>query len=365
MPDMISCLAHGELVHLMQKHCAPNEYFLQNTFFPRVNIRRPMTDMLNLLEFGDQFTGPAQFNSQCLKANVIATGEAVDLKAFKLPYIHEKQPIAACNLDSYMVNFNTGDVITDPEQKYQLAQAWFGKLSVERVKIALEIMAAEIISKGKATLRGSNIPEIEIDFGRDPANDIVLDADALWCNPNSTPLQDLENWAVLGNCGGMAPTDVYFTPAAWKEFIKHQDVQDAIKVSRATANNAMPLVTNISGAPVRPSNGAISKGFIGDYQLFVLPNSLVIKKPDGSKGRVDLFEDGDVFMIDATRFYGMPVWGAIRDAMQRVMQGNPNIYYWSKICDDPKGVEQHYEAKPLLIPGDVNAVIKAKVTGCS
>lgn len=146
-------------------------------------------------------------------------------------------------------------------QRKQLARANALNDQEQSIIYTEEWMASQAIINGSVVVEGEDYPAQNVDFGRNPANNITLAGAARWDTVDPAtydPTDDIEEWAELSTAVvGM----IIFDQSAWSKFRKFKAVQDAIK--RDSGSKSSIEITPQLAKTVQ------FKGNFGDYELYV------------------------------------------------------------------------------------------------
>ncbi|MCG6115098.1 MAG: major capsid protein [Mesorhizobium sp.] len=232
-------------------------------------------------------------------------------------------------------------------------------LAVQRRQIEArwEWMAARATIDGKVVVTGEDYPEVEVDFGRDADNDIIVSgAGNLWSNEDADIGSMLEDWSdQLLEMTGFAGTDVVMAPEIWKHFRKNKVV-----LRDAELRRGIQAVPNLQ--PRVADQNARFVGQWGEFSLYVYAGRF--KDQDGTVSRAlaatDIIMTAAPSEIDGTGgVEGIRAFGAIQDKKARLWPLDIFPKTWEE--EDPSGEQLMSQSAPLMIPGRPNAVIKAKV----
>ncbi|AYM13073.1 major capsid protein [Agrobacterium tumefaciens] len=220
-----------------------------------------------------------------------------------------------------------------------------------------EWMAAKAVIDGKVTVAGEDYPSVEVDFGRDPNNSIIVaGAGNIWSNPDADISGMAEDWSSqLLEATGYAGTDIVMAPEIWKLFRKNKAVLRDAELRRGIAN-----VPDLQ--PQVAQQNARFVGQWGEFSLYVYAGRF--KDQDGTVSRAlaatDIIMTAAPSDVDGTGgVEGIRAFGAIQDKKAGLQPIDIFPKTWEE--EDPSGEQIMSQSAPLMIPGRPNAVIKAKV----
>lgn len=349
------------------------DWFFQNTFFSN-------NGTLDILKAQTTHQDVAQHGSFCVTANefgVEEPGRRID--TIKLPDIHESHKLAPCDVMDIEIT-KGGQLLNTYPQKWQYAQTRQAMEEMHRLKMLAELQAAEILAHGQVTIEGKSIPTQRIDFDRNQSLNVVCPTDMQWCQADSKPFQQIQKLSRMTiACTGRPAKDWLLTPAAWEALLHHQDFQDMLDRQRQSmcvdCSNEGPMgailpegMQTATGMPgVTAMNGDVQPEFvqflgsIGEYNFFLYDAPFYQR--DNATGEftdTPLIADGDIIGIDRQGFQGTKAFGAI-PLLNGQTWNDPTFYFYSHECKNPLALETVYMSRKMLIPGNVNAFVRATV----
>ena len=213
----------------------------------------------------------------------------------------------------------------------------------------LEVMAAEVLRTGKATITGDGYESVLVDFGRAAGHTITLGVGSKWGDTNVKPLDNLEDWALtVARASGATVTDVVFTVAAWRKFRENTEAQKAIDLQIGQTANFQIPVASIEGLEF--------KGIIGGKRLWVYTGWYVDPQTDTE---TEIIPDGWVILVAANGLLGTRHYGAIRDE-QAGFQAR-EFFSKSWFVEDPPVRYLMTQSAPLIVPYRPNASMAVQV----
>lgn len=233
-------------------------------------------------------------------------------------------------------------IVTDimQEQKDMIWRRW-------------ELMAAEAIMEGKVTVVGEDYPEVVVDFGRDPSQNITLTGTALWTDSASKPYKDIESWSVqTSRLSGFAIRDWILGGDVWEALIDHPDT--AKLLDRNISNGEHSLK---AGPGNIPDDGAIVelKGTIG-AGIRIWTYADIYEDDNGNP--VEIMDPGVMIGINPTGVQGVRCFGAIMDAKSGYRPQDIFTKHWEN--DDPSVEYVMSQSAPLMVPKNANATMKIR-----
>lgn len=212
-----------------------------------------------------------------------------------------------------------------------------------------EIMAAEALVSGQVTITGEGFPTIVVDFNRDAALTIDLSGGAAeWDDGGISPVDDVEDWSGLVlQKSGAAPTDVVFTPGAWRLFRADTKFEKAVDLRRG-GDAAADFVA-------RTETGLVFLGQMGGRRLWVYYDWYI----DAGGSEVPIIADNTV-ILGSGAVEGRQLHGAIRDEEAGFRASEMFPKSWTQ--PDPSVRFLMSQSAPLVAPFRTNASLSALVT---
>ncbi|MDR2891606.1 MAG: major capsid protein [Deltaproteobacteria bacterium] len=173
------------------------------------------------------------------------TGDTIAAGAVKAPRFRPKRAFMAADRFKQAAGMNPYDPLANTLEK---AIAEDMDLHREELDFAVEIMCQQAMVLGKVTLYdvvdGSTaVPKFVVDYKRPPAHSVVLTGAAMWTDPTSDLLGQVDAWGLMiQEETGYAPTDLLLGKNAWKAFRKHPDVKDSLDNKRIEIGHLAPKV---------------------------------------------------------------------------------------------------------------------------
>jgi len=329
----------------MVRIAQPNTRFLLNAFFAPI------------VEFDDEFITfdvdetkrkLAPFVSPCT-AGRPRRDEGFTTKSFKPPYVKPKSHVKPCRSIKRAPGEAIGGELSS-SQRFDIALADELRDHANEIDARLEWQAAKCLVDGKFTVSGPDVPESEIDYGRDASLSTTADD---WDTPTADIQFDIEQAAGnILNLIGSGATDVVMDTKAWELFRKNNDVKELLDLRNG----------GLDELNIAPEVGARSfyKGLYGSLRLWVY-NDQYVDDNDLSQAFLPAYT---VLVIanGPQGLEGYQAFGAIQDVGNLVPQA---IYtkMWEE--QDPSAMCVLSQCAGIVIPSRMNAVAYIDVTPSS
>jgi hypothetical protein len=320
----------------MVRIAQPNTRFLLNAFFGPI------------VEFDDEFITfdvmntkrkLAPFVSPCT-AGKPRTNEGFTTKSFKPPYVKPKSHVKPCRAIKRAPGEAIGGGLTTDE-RYNRALAEELANHANEIDARLEWMAAKCLVDGKFTVTGEDVPEQEIDYGRDSSLSTSSDQ---WEDPTHDVQSDIEQ--VSGNILnliGAGATDIVMDPKAYELFRKNNDVKELLDLR----NGGLDMLN------IAPEVGARSfyKGLYGSLRLWVY-NDVYVDDDDQAQ---QFIPEYTVLVIanGPQGLEGYQAFGMIQD-VESLQPQDIFTKMWPE--KDPSGMCVLSQSAGIVIPSRMNAV---------
>ena len=226
----------------------------------------------------------------------------------------------------------------------------------------LEVMAAEAVIHGRATISGEGFgygaDAVLVDFGRSGDTKVALSGTSKWNDANITIDQifgQMEDWVeAYRDKHGVVPDFFLFDPEAWK-LLRAKLTDDA---GKKYLDKTMKGYERIS-VDLTPSTagemGLQAKGSFGDIPIFTSqseyqdPDTAVMKK---------VMPDNTVLLINRGHLEGVRHFGAIQsiDENDNMVLNAMEYFSSSWVERNPAQRLIQLESAPLLVPYRPNAV---------
>lgn len=318
--------------------------FLLDLFFPNV-VTSEQEEIKFDVEDGKRRIAPFVHP---LKEGKVVEGMGYKTKTFTPAYIKDKRVFDPTKALKRRAGERIGGSLSNIDRaRANVAIALEDQMAM--LTRRLEVMAAEVLRTGKATITGDGYPSALMDFGREPLHTITLGVGSKWGDTNVKPLDNLEDWALtVARASGATVTDVVFTVAAWRKFRENADAQKAIDLQIGQTANFQIPVASIEGLEF--------KGIIGGKRLWVYTGWYVDPLTDTE---TEIIQDGWVILVAANGLLGTRHFGAIRDE-QAGFQAR-EFFSKSWFVEDPPVRFLMMQSAPLVVPYRPNASMAVKV----
>jgi len=200
-----------------------------------------------------------------------------------------------------------------------------------------EWMAVQAVMDGKVTIEGENYETQEVDFGRDPDNNITLTSAERWSQKgvDYDPTDDIEDWAEKSTA---VVSDLIFSKKGWRLFRKFK----AVKIERDADQKGS--TTELQFGP-QVAKEVQFKGTYGEYRCYVYSG-----KYDDEKGDEISFMPGTTLLLAPQGYDGTRCYGAIQDAKANA-EGVVSVSRHSKnwFTEDPSVENLMTQSAPLMV----------------
>lgn len=318
--------------------------FLLDLFFPSV-VNSEQEEIKFDVEDGKRRIAPFVHP---LKEGKVVEGLGYKTKTFTPAYIKDKRVFDPTKALKRRAGERIGGSLSNIDRaRANVAIALEDQLAM--LTRRLEVMAAEVLRTGKATITGDGYESVLVDFGRAAGHTITLGVGSKWGDTNVKPLDNLEDWALtVARASGATVTDVVFTVAAWRKFRENTEAQKAIDLQIGQTANFQIPVASIEGLEF--------KGIIGGKRLWVYTGWYVDPQTDTE---TEIIPDGWVILVAANGLLGTRHYGAIRDE-QAGFQAR-EFFSKSWFVEDPPVRYLMTQSAPLIVPYRPNASMAVQV----
>jgi hypothetical protein len=326
-----------------------SQNWLLDRFFP--NIVTSDTEFVSIdVDVGKRRMSP--FVSPMVEGKLVEA-RTIQTNTFKPAYIKDKRAPDFRRPVRRQIGERIGGELTGAER--MMANLNFEMADqIDMLNRRLEWMASSVIQSGSVTISGDGFPTTVVNFGRDSSLTVTLSgAVKPWDTGSApTPAGDIEDWSnIILKASGTAPTDIVFSPTAWRYFIKDNSVRDAIVFDTARFRE---LTKNNVQMAAQIKLGAQYKGTWGSFDLWVYNDWYV----DDSNVQQRMMPDGSLFLSGAGMM-GTRAFGAIMD---------PDFNYAALAYAPKSWVEKDpaqrlllMQSSPIVIPSRVNTTLFATV----
>lgn len=321
---------------------------LLNLFFTSVETSQEETIMFDTVK-GKRRIAP--FVAPQVQGKVILEG-GFETQSFKPAYIKDKRVFDPSKQFKRRAGEKLGGSLT-PEQRLNASIAAALQDQLDMWLRRLEVMAAEVLFTGKATISGEDYPTKVVDFKRNAAHTVALTGGAKWDQAGVDPLANLETWAetVFLN-SGVVVTDVIMAPNVWRVLRNNAAVLKQLDVLKRTLDEGRAAL----GPMVLAAQGIRLVATFGDFRLWVYSDRYVdpadgVEKP--------MLADGSVLLASPNGVEGVRHFGAIKDLKAGLQPREFFVKSWE--VEDPSVRYILGQSAPLLVPYHVNTTLGATV----
>jgi hypothetical protein len=247
-----------------------------------------------------------------------------------------------------------GGVLT-PKQRFDAIVSEHLALHEDMIDNRLEWMAAQTLVNGSITISGESYPTVTVDFGRDPSLTNTLTGGAKWDQTTATPLEDIENMALLVRqiSKGAVVTDLVMDGASWNLLKKNTEITDLIDIR---FRRDVGGTTAIDGGPRTNLNEPVYVGTLqGRIDMWVYDSYYL----DDAGATQPYIPAKTVIGISPGALEGTQYYGAILDLDAGITARRS--FTKSKVLFNPSGLELVTQSGPLLAPRRPNAMFVLKV----
>ena len=315
--------------------------FLVDTFFPDVETSTEETiyfDKQTERRRISPFVSP-------LVAGEIVQDRGYSTSSFSPAYIKDKRSFNPNRQFRRRAGERIGGALT-PAQRLQANVAYSTYDQLQMLKRRLEVMAAQVLTTGKATITGDKYPTQIVDFGRLGTLTKVFGGAQAWAANQAGMIESVEDVATeIFEASGFVCTDVIFSTQAWKVFKTDPEFKLLLDKFQSNINPA-----SINRGPLAGSYDQVRyMGAAGDFQFWTYSGRYVDPVDNLEK---DMIPQGG-FLMASRNMEGVQHFGAIRDEEA----GLQPLQYFSKswVEKDPSVRLLLLQSAPLMVPYRANA----------
>ncbi len=226
----------------------------------------------------------------------------------------------------------------------------------------LEVMAAEAVIHGRATISGegfgTGVDAVLVDFGRSASTKVALSGTSKWSDANITIDQifaQLEDWVeAYRDMHGLVPDFFVMDPKAW-QLLRAKLTADAGKKYLDTTMKGYERISVDLTPSTAGQMGLQAKGSFGDIPIFTFqseyqdPDTAVMKK---------IMPDYTVLLINRSHLEGVRHFGAIQSIDENDNMVLNAMEYFSSSWTERNPAQRliQLESAPLIVPYRPNAV---------
>jgi len=326
----------------MVRIAQPNAQFLLNAFFAPIVEFEEESISFDIMNTKRKL---APFVSPCT-AGKPRKSEGFITKTFKPPYVKPKSHVKPCRAVKRAPGEAIGGDLTSQE-RFDIALADELRNHANEIDSRLEWQAAKCLVEGKFTVTGDDVPETEIDYGRDASLSLTATD---WADPTSDVQAPIEQASgLILDLIGSGATDLVMDSSAWGLFRKNNDVKELLDLRNG----------GLDDLNIAPEVGARSffKGMFGSLRVWVY-NDVYIDDEDNSQSFIPEYT---VLVIanGPQGLEGYQAFGAIQDVGNLRAQ---DIFtkMWEE--QDPSAMCVLSQSAGIVIPSRMNAVAVIDVT---
>lgn len=268
---------------------------------------------------------------------------------FTPAYVKPKDVVKPGNLLSRMAGEPLTGVLSPVERRSAMVVDLLSEQekSIERRE---EHMAVEAILTGSIVVEGEDFPMQQVDFGRDPANNIALVGAAKWDAVDVAtydPANDITDWADVSKA---IPDVLIFSKTAWRLFSKFKAVKETLDTTQRGSTGSLQLGPQLAGV-------VQYKGTYGEYSCYVYAG-----KYDDEDGNEQEFMPGATLLMAPSGYQGVRCYGAIQDAEANAngiaaTSRHPKNWF----TQDPSVENIMTQSAPLMVPPTPNDFVVIEV----
>lgn len=316
-----------------------------DTFFPTVSVSDKEEIYFDTIEDKPRITPFVH----PLRAGKLIENVGYTTKSFKPAYVKDKR----VHNPAKAIKRLAGEALLGSlTQEQRVATILANDLMDQRKMLTrrFEVMAAEAIIYGTATIKGDGIDSV-INFGRDSNLTVTLTGDAKWDAANNTDRgQQIEDWdAMLLDRSGATTDYIIMDVKAWK-LLKN----DATFKARLLQPN-VAVQPGVNVLPAKQIEGVAFKGWYGEFPLYVYRHTY-IDPYDGATKQV--MPDNTVLMV-SNKVDGVRHFGAIQDLDAGLMPLELFVKSWTE--QEPSQRLLLAQSAPLMVPYRINASMRIVV----
>ncbi len=326
------------------RHIPSFSTFFLDHFFPNaINSNTKEIAFDKLVEDLDL----APFVSPMVAGKVQRTKGGV-LKTFEPAYVKPKDVVTPDRLLKRMAGEALGGSLSPQQRRLAIITDILANQDKKIIRRE-EWMAVQAVLHGKIQVEMDGQGTYEVDYGRNPDNNITLTGAARWTeldlDTSTQPLDDLENWADQST---KVIDTVIMDTQTWARFRKFKSVKELLETRRGSSSQAeigpivfedVKRVASIGNLDIMVYKGKYTKQGV---EIPFLPDYTVIMASMG--------------------YQGIRAYGAIQDA-----KANSNgivatsRYAKNWITEDPSVEYLMTQSAPLMVTPDPDAFVVVKV----
>lgn len=333
----------AELNRLVQSLIRPQTALL-SAFFGEVQTSEEETiyfDVENKARRLAPFVSP-------LREGKLVEDEGYTTNSFKPAYIKDKRYHDPNKAVRRAAGETIGGSMTNMD-RHQANLAISSANQLEMLTRRKEVMAAEVLLTGKATIAGEGYPTVVVDFGRDAGNRKVLAGAARWGEAGVSPVANIKSWVFDQlKLHGAKVEDVIMTADAWELFIADPVAEKYLDTRPLSPTSDSLRTVNFAEL------GLTYQGKLGNLRFWIYADWYV----DDAGVTQPVLADHSVILA-SRELDGVQHHGAIKD----LKAGIQAMEFFSKSweVEDPSRRILLMQSAPLIVPYRPNASLGATV----
>lgn len=273
----------------------------------------------------------------------------------KPAYVKPKDPVSASRVIKRVAGFGelaTGANPMSPAQRYNAIVADILAFHRKAIERRWEWMASEAVQHGLITLESDDYPRTVVDFQRDAGHTIVLGVGNRWGDAGVSILNNVESWKQLtrrARFGGVS-NRLTVGVEAWEKMAADTEIRELLGLDLRPSNNGLTLNLGIREGMEVEYVGKLS----GTTEVWVYSDYY-----ESTSGSVVPFMSPKDVVLTGPSVDGYRLFGAIQDveATFQPLEIFPKM--WNE--KDPSVTFVMSQSAPLMVPGRVNATLRARV----
>lgn len=245
------------------------------------------------------------------------------------------------------------------EERYDAAVADNVRAEREMIERRWDHMGCKAIIDGEVTVKGEDYPEVTVSFGRDPSLTATLIGDAMWSDPDASPLGTIGMMRTRAFPLGRAPiTDIIFGADAWNSFEGFEETRKLLDNMRRGSESNFNTTGLTDGSPVEYVGQISGPNGAGRLDLWKYANEYEEEAEDGTVTSVPYLHASDIVGVGKA-VGGVQAFGAIMDkkAGLKALPIFPKM--WEN--EDPSGTFTMSQSAPLMVPTNPNNTFRVRV----
>lgn len=289
----------------------------------------------------------------------VVEGLGYSTKSLKPAYLKDIRAHYPHKYQKRMAGENFGGTMTT-EQRMKAAIAADIQDQRDMLENRLEVMAAEAVIHGTATIKGEGF-DSKVEFGRSASTFVTLSGTSAWNHADMTlgkifgHLEDLAEQ--MRDHSGAVPNVFVMDSKAWQHIrnVIAKVGEEKINAWLDRSNKAADFIKLNLAPTIGAIDGLNFKGTFGDFPIYTFQSAY--QDPEDGKIK-QIMPENTLLMISSSQLDGVRHYGAIHDV--DVMRPMP-FYASSWIEKNPSVRMLQLESAPLLVPYRPDSVFTVKV----